>query len=71
LKDVRAIKTNEMGGSRSTHEETEGYRVLVEKPEERAHYAHIDVDGSTILKRILKIEDKRAYTGEVWVTGET
>jgi hypothetical protein len=50
LKDKRAIKTNEMGRSRSTYEEKKGYRVLVGKPKERAHYADIGVDGSTILK---------------------
>lgn len=44
------IKTNEMGESRSTYEEKEGYRVLVGKPKERVHYADIGVDGSTILK---------------------
>jgi hypothetical protein len=42
---------------------------LVGKPKERSHYADIGIDGSTILKWILKIEDERAYTGEVWVTG--
>jgi hypothetical protein len=44
------MKINEMGGSRSTYEEKEEYRVLVGKPEERVYYVDIGVDGSTILK---------------------
>lgn len=44
------IKINEMGGSRSTYEEKEGYRGLVGKPKERVHYVDIGGDGSTILK---------------------
>jgi len=50
FKEVRVIKINEMGGSRSTYEEKEGYRGLVGKPKERVHYVDIGGDGSTILK---------------------
>jgi hypothetical protein len=39
-----------MGGSSSTYEKKEGYRVLVGKPKEMVHYVDIGIDGSTILK---------------------
>ena len=39
------------------------YRVLVWKPEGNNHLEDLGVDGSIILKKILKIWDGEAWTG--------
>ena len=56
-----------MGGARSSMEERKGlYRVLVGNMRERDHLEDLGVDGSIILKWILKKWDGEARTGFIW-----
>jgi len=58
-----------MGGTCSTYgRERRGvYRVLVRKPEGKNHWEDPGVDGTMILRRILRKWDVRAWTGLSWL----
>jgi len=57
-----------MGGTCNTHgERRDVYKVLVGKPEGKNHLDDPGVDGSIILRRILRNCDVGVWTGSSWL----
>ena len=66
--NIRMIKKNEMGGTRSTYGERRGaYRVLVGRPEVKRPIGRPWPVWRTIVKWVFKKWDVETWTGLIWL----